>query len=55
MRWETVERASLTTSAGLLVGCSVIGFRWVRSPYLAGYAALAAGLYVLSRLAGSLR
>ncbi len=55
MSWEKVEKASLATSAGLLFGCAAIGFKWVASPYLKGYASSAGGFFVLSRLAARLR
>lgn len=55
MTWATTEKAALTASAGLLFGCAAIGFKWVASPYLKGYAAAAGGLFVLSRLAAALR
>ena len=54
MRWKSVEKASLAASAGLLFGCTAIGFKWVASPYLKGYASAAAGLFVLSRLVAEL-
>ncbi len=55
MSWEKAEKISLATSVGLLFGCAAIGFRWVASPYLKGYAAAGAGLFVVSRLAATLR
>jgi hypothetical protein len=55
MSWQRAERASLVTSAGLLLGCTAIGFKWVASPYLKGYASAAGGLFVLSRLAATFR
>lgn len=54
MSWEKAEKVSLLTSAGLLFGCGAIGFKWVASPYLKGYASAAAGFFVLSRLAARL-
>lgn len=55
MTWEMAEKASLATSAGLLFGCAVIGFKWVASPYLKGYASAAGGFFLLSRLAARFR
>jgi len=55
MGWESVEKASLVASAGLLFGCAAIGFRWVASPYLKGYASAAGGFYLLSRVAARFR
>lgn len=55
MSWETAEKASLVVSAGLAAGCAAIGFKWVASPYLKGYASAAATFYVLGRLAARAR
>lgn len=55
MSWETAEKASLAASAGLLLGCAAIGFKWVASPYLKGYASASAAFYVLSRWAARAR
>ncbi len=55
MTWEIAEKVSLATSAGLLLGCAAIGFKWVASPYLNGYASAAGGFFLLSRLAGRFR
>lgn len=55
MTSQIPEKALLAGSAGLFLGCAAIGFRWVSSPYLKGYASAAAGLYVLSRLAARRR
>jgi len=51
MRWERVETVSLAASAGLLAASACIGFRWVASPYLKGYASAGAFCFVLSRVA----
>lgn len=55
MSWETAEKASLVASAGLLFGCAAVGFKWVATPYLKGYASAAGGFFVLSRLAARFR
>ncbi len=55
MNWARAERLSLGLSAGLLVGCAAIGFKFVASPYLKGYGAAAGGFFVLSRVAASFR
>ncbi|KPM56107.1 hypothetical protein CcI49_37755 [Frankia sp. CcI49] len=48
-----VERLALGGSAFFAVASSVIGFRWVASPYFRGYASAAAVCYLLSRLAAA--
>lgn len=55
MSWETAEKASLVASAGLALGCATIGFKWVASPYLKGYASAGVACYVFSRLAARAR
>ena len=51
MTWKGVESASLVASAGLLAATAAIGFRWVASPYIKGYASAGAFFYVVSRVA----
>lgn len=51
MTWDGVEKVSLAASAGLLAASAAIGFRWVASPYIKGYASAGASFYVLSRVA----
>jgi hypothetical protein len=53
MSWQQTEKATLAVSAGLLVACAAIGFDWVSSPYLKGYASAAGCFFVLSRVAAS--
>jgi hypothetical protein len=48
-----VERGSLSASAVMMIASAVIGFRWVSSPYLPGYASAGCGFFVVSRLAAS--
>jgi hypothetical protein len=54
MNWRSVERTSLGAGVLLLFGCAAVGFRWIASPYLRGYAATAGGFIALSRLAAAL-
>jgi hypothetical protein len=53
MTWVMIERLALAVAALLLLACAVVGFRWVASPYLWGYAATAGVFLVLSLLAAT--
>lgn len=55
MKWARVEQVSLGASALMLFASAAIGFRWVASPYLRGYAAAGGAFFAVSRLAASVR
>jgi hypothetical protein len=55
MSWAKLERLSLAVSVVFAFASAVIGFRWVASPFLKGYAAAAGGFFLLSRWAGAHR
>jgi len=52
MTWSGLERLCLALSTLFAFASAAIGFRWVASPYLKGYASAAAGFFLLSRWAG---
>ncbi len=51
MSWQGAEKASLLASAAFMAASAVIGFRWVSSPYIKGYASAGGAFYLLSRIA----
>jgi len=52
MTWAGTEKVALAVSAAFMAATAAIGFRWVASPYIKGYASTGALFYVLSRVAG---
>jgi hypothetical protein len=53
--WTKVEQVSLGASTFFAFASTVIGFRWVASPYFRGYASAAGAFFLLGRFAAGRR
>jgi hypothetical protein len=47
---QGAEKASLLASAVFMAASAIIGFRWVSSPYIKGYASAGGFFFLLSRV-----